>query len=299
MIDARLCRSWLFVPGDSERKQQRCWDSGADAVILDLEDSVAPQNKVAARATVRRAVEQAKAAGRRTAVYVRVNSIGTGLAEDDMRETMEARPDGYMIPKVSQRDHVTRLAKVLEEGGAPDEIGLIPIVTETPDPVFRLPELCASHPRNVAILWGTEDLSAAMGARRVKRPDGTMLDVFRTVRSLSLLAGTAAGLGVIDTPVIELGDMEVLERESLEAAWMGFTGKLAIHPAQVPVINKAFMPTAEELERSLRVVDAAAASDGSVITVDGRMIEAQHVRIARHMLALAEAFGRDSSEPAT
>lgn len=159
-------------------------------------------------------------------------------------------------------------------------------MTESPAPVFRLPELCGASTRNAAILWGSEDLSAAIGARRVKDEQGRMFPVFQTVRSLALLAGAAAGLGVIDTPVIDFRNEAELARESREAYWMGFTGKLAIHPAQVPVINAAFTPDEAELSDARAIVEGAIESGGAAFRLGNRMIDMPHVRAAKRVVEL-------------
>lgn len=297
MPDARTCRSWLFVPGDSERKLDKCWDAGADAIIVDLEDAVPPERKRHARTVARDAIAAAGHRREGTLVVIRVNDLSTALAEDDLAETFGCRPDAYMIPKVQTPGDVRALARVLDvleqdDGQERGAIRLVPIVTETPAPVFRLPELCGSDPRISAILWGTEDLGAAIGARRVKRDDGVMLDVFRTVRSLALLAGSAAGIGTIDTPVIDFSDDDGLQRESLEASRMGFTGKLAIHPRQVPIINAAFLPDASEVEDARAIVDGARAHGEGAFRIGNRMIDVPHIRAAERLLALAGRRGR-------
>jgi len=287
--DARTARSWLFVPGDSDRKLQKCWSAGADAVIVDLEDAVSAERKIEARGIASAAIAVAKR--EHMLVIIRVNSRDTGLTEDDLAATFACRPDGYMLPKVDTAADITTTAETIarlerDAGLAPDSVFLIPIVTETPAPVFRLPELCAAASRNAAILWGSEDLSAAVGARRVKRPDGTMLDVFRTVRSMALLAGSAAGLGTIDTPVIDFLDDDALAAEAREAFWMGFTGKLAIHPRQVPIINAAFTPEPAEIEDAYAIAAGAAESKGAAFRLGNRMIDMPHIKAAERLVAL-------------
>jgi citrate lyase subunit beta/citryl-CoA lyase len=256
--DARTARSWLFVPGDSERKLEKCWGAGADAVIVDLEDAVSSER---------------------------------GMTDADLAATFECRPDGYMLPKVDTVDDIHATAAAIGRlehaaGLAPDTVTLIPIVTEMPAPVFRLPELCAAASRSAAILWGSEDLGAAIGARRVKDAEGRMLDVFRTVRSMTLLAGSAAGLGVIDTPVIDFHNDDELAREAREAFWMGFTGKLAIHPRQVPIINAAFTPDAAEMEDAYAIAAGAAESKGAAFRLGNRMIDMPHIKAAARLVAL-------------
>jgi len=291
--DPRIARSWLFVPGDSERKLARSWDSDADAVIVDLEDAVAPENKAAARGIVREFLTAA--AGRRDGrlLYVRMNPVDSGLTADDLRETFPGRPDGYVIPKVERPEDVRTVARLLDEleaaAGVPaGDTKLIPIVTETPLAALRVADLCRADERTVAVIWGTEDLGAAIGARRVKRPDGTMLDVFRTVRSMVLLAGAAAGIGIIDTPVVEIPDLERVTTEAREASWMGFTGKLAIHPSQVPLINDAFLPDAQEVADAEQVMALAREKGLAAFRMGNKMIDVPHIKAAQRVLATAQ-----------
>lgn len=296
--DLRDCRSWLFVPGDSPRKLEKCWEAQADAIIVDLEDAVPPENKLSSRSLVLETVKGAQPRRGRTRVFIRMNALDTGLALEDVRATFGCRPDGYLIPKVSRPTDIVTISTLLRDletaaGLEPGATRLVPIVTESPAAVFRLPELCTADPRIGAIVWGTEDLSAAIGARRVKRPDGTMLDVFRTVRSLALLAGAAAGIGIIDTPVVELSALDRLREESREAAWMGFTGKLAIHPSQVVPINEAFTPDAEEIARARALVAAAREAGGAAFRHEGKMVDVPHVKAAERLLALVAARGEN------
>lgn len=293
-FDCRLLRSWLFVPGDSERKLARGWSAGADALIIDLEDAVAPERKVLARDIAADAIRERR--DRRSMVSIRVNAVDTGLTRDDIASTFRCRPDAYVLPKVMEVEDVRGVSRYLGEleaqAGMPaGATGLIPIVTEHPRAVFRLEALCASDPRVAGIIWGSEDLSAALGARRVKDESGAMLDVFRIVRALALLAGGAAGIAVIDTPVVELGALDTLRKESLEAAAMGFTGKLVIHPSQVGPVNDAFLPTAEEVAYARALVAASAGASGA-FRFEEKMIDAPHLKSAQRIVALASAHAR-------
>jgi citrate lyase subunit beta / citryl-CoA lyase len=290
-VDYRLLRSWLFVPGDSERKLARGWDTRADALIIDLEDSVTKERKAVARGIAADAISAVPE--RRSVVAIRVNAHDTGLIAADIAETFRCRPDAYVLPKAIDPEEVRGVSRQLsglevQEGLPIGSTALIPIVAEHPRAVFRLEELCGADSRVAGIMWGTEDLSAALGARRVKDESGTMLDVFRVVRALTLLAGSAAGIAVIDTPVVELGALPVLQRESAEAAAMGFTGKLLIHPSQVDVVNTAFLPSAAEVAYARAVLTAAQGAPGAFRFQD-KMIDVPHLKSARRIVALADA----------
>lgn len=293
--DYSLLRSWLFVPGDSARKLQKCWESGADALIVDLEDAVLPSNKIAARQIAREAI----AGGPRgkTLVAIRVNALDTGLTFDDLEQTMACAPDCYVLPKVMSPGDVVQVSRRIFElekahGRAQGSVRLLAIVTEHPRAVLQLEALCNADPRIAAVMWGTEDLSAAIGARRAKDAQGNMLQVFQVVRSLTVIAASAAGLASLDTPVVELDTLDVLARESADAAAMGFTGKVAIHPSQVEVINRAFLPTDAELEYSRALLEAQAATEAGAFRFRGKMIDMPHVRIARRLVALADAHAQ-------
>ena len=289
--DFRLLRSWLFVPGDSERKLAKAWSIGADALIVDLEDAVAGERKEIARDIASGAI--AAAPRGKTIVSIRINAIDSGLAEDDIARTFRSRPDAYVLPKASDpadiRQVAARLAALEAQAGV--QVGstaIVPIVTEHPRAIPRLESLCGADARVVAIMCGNEDLAAAIGARRVKDESGAMLEVFRVVRALALLAGSAAGIGIIDSPVVELAATDVLQRESEEAAATGFTGKLAIHPAQVAPVNTAFLPTAPEIEQAQLLLAAARGHDGA-FRFEDRMVDVPHVRRAERIMALARA----------
>jgi citrate lyase subunit beta / citryl-CoA lyase len=289
--DFRLLRSWLFVPGDSERKLAKAWSIGADALIVDLEDAVAGERKEIARDIATGAI--AAAVRGKTIVSIRINAIDSGLAEDDVAQTFRCRPDAYVLPKASDPADIRRvsaqLAALEAQAGVPvGSTAIVPIVTEHPRAISRLESLCSADARVVAIMCGNEDLAAAIGARRVKDESGAMLEVFRVVRALALLAASAAGIGIIDSPVVELAATDVLQRESEEAAAMGFTGKLAIHPAQVAPVNTAFLPTAAEIEQAQSLLAAAQGHDGA-FRFEDRMVDVPHVRRAERIMALARA----------
>lgn len=286
--DFRAARSWLFVPGDSERKIAKCWESGADALIFDLEDSVSADAKPAARALV------AETLRRRTSnaplCVIRINALATGLALSDIEETIGSRPAAYVVPKANSAADVAVIAELLEvaeraAGIAPAATRILPIATETPGAIFRLDEIASAHARNAALLWGMEDLAVELAARATRTGTGGILDVFKTVRSLALLAGAAAGIGIIDTPMTDIGALDRLAEEASEAAHMGFTGKLAIHPSQVEPINRAFTPSDEEIADAEEILRLSKDGGGSAFRFKGRMIDTPHLVAAERLLA--------------
>lgn len=293
-MSARLAsaRSWLFVPGDSERKIARCWDSGADALIFDLEDSVAADDKLMARQLV--AATLAARSADAPACVVRINGLGTGLAQADIEKTLIGRPDAYVVPKANSPADMLAIADILTRGEAAISIEqgttrIIPIVTETPAAVLRMEETLRADPRIVALMWGMEDLAVELSARATRTPAGTILDVFRTVRSLALLAGAASGIGIIDTPMTDIAALERLSEEAIEAAYMGFTGKLAIHPSQVKPINQAFTPSDQELTEAREILRLSQEGGGSAFRYKGRMIDTPHLLAAQRLLARSQA----------
>jgi citrate lyase subunit beta/citryl-CoA lyase len=286
-------RSMLFVPGNSERKLEKGLGSGADAMIVDLEDSVALADKAAARG-IATAFIQARRAETAAAIYVRVNDFTTGLTDDDLAAVMAARPDGIMLPKCTGGADVTRLSaklRVLEaENGLEDgATRVVPLITETAASVLAA-STYAPEKRLAGLTWGAEDLSASVGARTARHADGRYTDVFRLARALTILAAAAADTMAIDTVFPNFRDTEGFRRECEEAERDGFTAKMAIHPDQVAVINAVFTPSPEAVARSRAVVEAfRAAGDPGVVAIDGKMFDRPHLRLAERLLARAGA----------
>ncbi len=289
-------RSLLFVPGDSERKLEKGFSSDADVVIVDLEDSVAPQNKAAAR-NVAAGFISARRKDTKAAVYVRVNDLTTGMADDDLAALVPAAPDGIMLPKSNGGRDIQLLSAKLRvheaENALPDGgIRILPIVTETAAGVLAAASYAQAGTRLSGITWGAEDLSAAIGAHTARDAGGLYTDVFRLARAMTILAASAAEVAAIDTVFPDFRDMATFEAECIEAERDGFTGKMAIHPAQVPVINAAFTPSREAIEHSAAVVSAfAAAGNPGVVGIEGKMYDRPHLRLAERLLARAKAAG--------
>ncbi|MBL8584979.1 MAG: CoA ester lyase [Rhizobiaceae bacterium] len=287
MKDFRAYRSWLFVPGDSERKLAKAWSSGADVIIVDLEDAVSAENKRQARLTATTAIGDARAAGIATTVVVRINGLETGLAEEDIQAVARLAVDGIVLPKVRGAADVAEAARRLDaaEPSGAAHLAIIPIATEVPAAIFALPEIASAHRRVRGIFWGMEDLGAEIGARRTRRDDGEILEAFRTVRSLALFAASAAGIASVDTPFVDIANAAGLEHEATEASWMGFSGKLAIHPAQVEAINVAFSPTADEIAEAETILCLSRDGGGAAFRYKGRMIDTPHLVAAERLLA--------------
>ncbi|RAH99360.1 CoA ester lyase [Acuticoccus sediminis] len=279
-------RSFLFVPGDSEKKLAKAYDSGADVVILDLEDSVSADRKPAARALVREAAADAPGT-----VAIRVNALDTGLVDDDLAAVMAARPAMIVLPKSETGADVAHLSARLSVHEAEQDVAdgatrVLAIATETARAMFGLGTYDAAGPRLAAMTWGLEDLSAALGVSRTRDENGRVTDPFAFARTMCLAGAKAAGVLPIDAVYTDFRNSEGLARESREAAADGFLGKLAIHPAQVAVINEAFTPSAEAVAAARRIVAAFEENPGAgVVSLDGRMVDRPHLINAQQLLA--------------
>jgi citrate lyase subunit beta / citryl-CoA lyase len=290
-LDALLLRSMLFVPGDSEKKLAKATGAGADALIVDLEDSVAPSQKPHARALAAEFVRQH--AGRaRFSVWVRINPIAERECEQDLALVVPARPAGIVLPKPRSTDDVLELGRRLDALEQRSSLALgstriLPIATETPEALFDLGGYAACAPRLAGLTWGAEDLRVALGASTNVDERGEWLPTYELARSLCLLAAAAAYVQAIDTVYTDLRNAEGLLRQTTAAQRDGFTGKLAIHPGQVEILNRAFEPTADTIAYAHRVVEAFDASGTGVVALDGKMLDRPHLAHARRVLALA------------
>lgn len=297
MMDLPI-RSWLFIPGDSEKKIAKAAASGADAVILDLEDSVAPQNKADARKRVADVLATAPRGDGAPQYWVRVNPLDSGQMLEDLAGIMPARPAGLLQPKVNGPDCVRQLGHYLDAfeamgGGAasPPATRILPIATETAIAPFHLGGFAkAGLARLAGLTWGAEDLATAIGASGNRDPDGQWGFTFRMARALCLLAAHASGVQAVETLHADFRDEEGLRAACQLARAEGFTGRLAIHPAQVAIINAAFLPSADEVVHAQRVVDAFAANPGvGTVGLDGKMVDIPHLKQAERVLAQAAA----------
>lgn len=286
-------RSFLFVPADSDKKLAKAAEAGADALILDLEDSVALSNKTAARDRARDYLASAPAGGSK--VCVRMNALDTPLWQDDLRAVVPHRPHAIMVPKTNSGDCIRKVAAALdgiekEAGIAGGTTKLFCVATETAASLFALGTYAGSSARLFAMTWGAEDLSAALGARTNKDEAGNYTEPYRLARTLTLLGAVAANVIPLDGVYKDFRDEAGLERESREAARDGFTAKMAIHPAQVPIINRVFTPSEADIAHARAVVEAfRQAGDVGVVALDGVMLDIPHLKQAQALIARAEA----------
>ncbi len=290
-------RSLLFVPGDSPKKLDKCLATGADTLLLDLEDSVAPAAKAGARATVRDFLKGAAKETKRPRLYVRINSLDTGLVDGDLDVVLEGKPDGILLPKSNGHEDLVLLdAKITAReaiAGIPDNTTKIMVlVTETPMSVFTLGTYKGASARLTGLSWAALDLAVAVNAETYRLESGGYTPPYQVARALGLFAAHAAEVLAIDTPYLNFKDDAGLKRESEEARRDGFHGKMAIHPAQVATINEVFTPNAETIKRARAIVDAFAANPGAgTIGVDGHMLDRPHLIRAEKVLATAKAAG--------
>jgi citrate lyase subunit beta / citryl-CoA lyase len=282
-------RSLLFVPGDSERKFERAKDCGADALILDLEDSVAAGEKATARAHVSGLIQPA--AKQPWMFIVRINALDTGLALDDLAAVTKPGLDALLIPKVNGAADLERIGHYLDAleakaGMAQGSVKMASLASETPKAMFALGSYAPAHPRLIALTWGAEDLSAALGATDNKEPDGSWTAPYEFARTACLFAASAAEVPAIDTVYTDFRDLEGLERDCRRSRRDGFAGRLAIHPDQVAAINRVYAPSEAEITRARKIVVAFEGSPGAgALGVDGKMVDLPHLIAARKILA--------------
>ncbi len=286
-------RSFLFVPADSERKYQKAAGTKADALILDLEDSVAQENLPKAREMARDYLASHRNDRARQQLWVRCNPLETPLALPDLAAIMAGAPDGIILPKTYsaaeaiQCDHFLSALEA-REGLEIGSTRILVVATETARSVFTMESFIGASPRIYGMTWGAEDLSAALRATTNRAPNGLYEDVYRLVRSLCLAACHAGEMEPVDVVYPDFRDLDGMKAEAIQARKTGFTGKIAIHPDQVDVINEAFTPTPEEIEYARRVIAAFGDLGSGTVGLDGKMLDMPHLKQARHVLAIAE-----------
>lgn len=290
-MNRRVRRSLLFMPGDSTRKMEKAVDLHADSIIADLEDAVALSQKQTARETVVTAFQRLDFGP--TERLIRINPASSPLWQEDLAQTIAARPDGYVLPKTDSAQQVQmvcqRLAALEQKNGLPRGSVRLLAQIETAAGLLRAGEIASADQRLDALLFGAEDLAADVGARRSKEG----WEIFYA-RGAVVTAAAAFGLAAIDTVYIDLTDIEGLEAECRFAQGLGFTGKLAIHPRQVDAINRAFSPSAEEVDQAQRLIDAfesQQAAGAGVFEMDGKMIDMPVVLAARRVVMAGQRAG--------
>jgi citrate lyase subunit beta / citryl-CoA lyase len=284
-------RSFLFVPGDSERKLAKGPSSGPDGLILDLEDSVAADRKKVAREMVLAYLKSANRSAPK--LYVRVNALDTGLTLGDLAVVMQGKPDGIVFPKCVGQADLDRLALWLDafearEGIEIDSTRILTIATESAAAVLALSASPARHVRLMGHSWGGEDLMADLGALAKGPAPGVYDDTFKLARTVNLMAAVAAGVTAYDTVYPDIKNIDGLRAEATDAKRMGYGGKIAIHPDQVAIIHEVFTPTAQEVDWAKRVVATFDSHpNAGVLTLDGKMLDRPHLVLARRLLARA------------
>ena len=287
-------RSFLFVPGDSPKKLDKGMGSGADALLLDLEDSISPQSKAQARATTVAFLKEARTVANRPRLYVRINGLATGLTDDDLDAVVAAHPDGVMFPKAEGGAAVIHCdAKITAREalhGVPDgALDILAIATETAQAIFLAGTYTGASKRLKGLTWGAEDLSVELGAEANRDRDEHFLAPYQLARSLCLAGAAAAQVQAIDTVYVDFRNEAGLYEECEDARRDGFTGKMAIHPAQVAIINEVFTPTTDAVKRAEAVIAAFAENPSAgTVGIGGVMYDRPHLERARQLLARAK-----------
>ncbi|MEG9883018.1 MAG: CoA ester lyase [Hyphomicrobiales bacterium] len=284
-------RSLLFVPGDRPERMEKALAYDVDVLILDLEDSVAPEAKAQARETIRAFLNREQ---RPIPLLVRVNALTSGLIEEDIEAILPAGPDGIVLPKAEGSASIEDLEKLLGEYGN-DKLPVMPIATETPAAIFELGGYRHVASRLFALTWGAEDLPAAIGASAARDDNGAYTQPYQMARALALFAAHAAGVAAIETVYPNFKDIDGLKACAARARRDGFSGMMAIHPAQIAVINAAFQPTQAEIDWARQVIAAFDKNpEAGVIGLDGHMLDAPHLSRAR---AILKSKRDQSTEP--
>ncbi len=283
-------RSLLFVPADGGPKLDKALVAGADAVIVDLEDSIAPERKVQARAAVLEFLKTAHAKKERPRLLVRINGLDTGMTDADLDAVVPGKPDAIVFPKAEGGSSVVHLdAKLTAREaitGLPEgQIKILAQAVESAAGLFQAGSFRDASARLIGLTWGPEDLSAELGAQANRDAAGELTEPYRLARSMCLYAAAAAKLPAIETVYVDFRNSEGLRRDTQDARRDGFAGRLAIHPSQVPVINEVFTPSPEQIEKAKAVVAAFAAQPGAgTIGIDGKMYDRPHLLRAQRLL---------------
>lgn len=289
-------RSYLFVPGDSQRKLEKSLSSGADCLLIDLEDSVSASQKPVARQMARDFIAQARQdeTSQTPGLVVRVNPLGSDMTDEDLAAIIAARPDGVLLPKCEHGADVQNLSALIavheaDAGIAEGATGIHALVTETARGTLNADSYGSVSDRLRTLSWGGEDLSADIGVESNRDEHGRYTDLFRHARTMTLLGAAAACVEAVDTVYVDFRNVDGLERECREAVRDGFSGKMAIHPSQVGIINRVFTPSEAAVDRAKRIVGLfeAAGDDAGVLSLDGQMIDRPHLKQSLKILERA------------
>ena len=288
-------RAAHFVPGANEKMLDKSLRTNADALILDLEDAVTPENKDSARTTVAGWLHDIDF-GRKERV-VRVNPLNSPWCERDIEETMINPPDSYLVPKVNNANEVAQIDELIGEhelanNHSQGQVKLLILGTETPQGLLNIGEL-AANPRVDALTWGAEDLSAAIGSRANREVDGSYLPIFEYARLMCLLGATAWEKQPLDTVFVDFNDPEGLRSECLASAAMGYTGKITIHPNQIDIVNESFTPSNEDLEEARELLELFAENQAQglmAFSFKGQMVDVPHLTRARKIVDMAQTL---------
>jgi citrate lyase subunit beta/citryl-CoA lyase len=287
-----MLKSLLFVPGDSEKKLTKAAGSAASALILDLEDAVSLDRIEIARGMVTEYL-RGRADRKRQQLWVRINPLPTAMSMPDLIAAVKGAADGILLPKVESGKDILALDHYItaleqREGVAPGSIRIMAVSTETPQALFAFDSYRNVSPRLAGLTWGAEDLSTAIGASTNRVDGGEYEFTYQLARSMCLLGANAAGVQAIDTLTPDFRDRERLQREVRASRRAGFTGKIAIHPDQVDLINQGYMPDDEEVRHANAVVDAFERAGGAgAVQLEGKMLDKPHLTQARRVLAMA------------
>ncbi len=290
-----ICRSWLFVPGDSEKMLAKSASLGADALVFDLEDAVVASRKVLARQLVGKHLQAADRSG--SQLWVRINALDTPEAIEDLREVMPGRPDGIVLPKAEHADDGETLANMIallesEFGLEHGQTKIVLVAIETAKALLTIGSYTSVDERVIGLSWGAVDLSASIGALSNTDDNGLLTAPYVHARTMTLVAAAAAGVPAVDTAYLDYKDEAGLRRNCQQARRDGFLGKIAIHPAQVAVINESFMPSPAEIEHARAVVKVFADSpEAGTVSLNGKMLDKPHLVQAQRLLEIAEQYG--------
>jgi len=300
MTAIHLRRSLHFVPGANEKMFLKSLASGADSLILDLEDAVTPQKKGDARQVIRDWLKSADFGGKEKTV--RINPVDSPWGLEDIEVVMQGHPDSLVIPKVSTFQELLKLDEEITKWETQlalpkKSVNLILITTETPRSILNLPSFTDCE-RVAALSWGAEDLAASLGSTKNRGPDGSYLDIYKHCRNMTLICAAAGEVQPIDTVFVDFKDSKGLQKDCEEASWMGYTGKMTIHPDQLEVVNAAFSPDKTEVNTAKRLIEAFAEAEKKglmAIAFEGQMVDVPHLNRAKKLLARAELIEQVSS----